>query len=460
MRWIPTYTSQNDSLSFDAASVAVKNHQTGGIERVDLPMRASAGGFYANLNRMYHHFGIPIHPVRFLFVFAKGLRPNLDTTAPQPAPSCPSEAAAAVPGGYFIHASNHHQLRPPRPSSYGLLRYLLEVAFLIVCHFWFTACCFLVRPVPTENFSSYLDRIWIPRRYITHYILPLLSSVNTCTHTQLLTFPAGDLVSYITKSYNQPHYSVCGGVRQVQKRLAQGIEDVRTQCRVMGIALDPDSSRPVVWWRAADGEVHNEVFDRVVLAVSPDVAARIFPRLQAVLARIPTTTVETSVVVAPGDPEGRYSVVSEEEEDKEGAALGCMHHGGAAVDAESAPAQVITLRTQFSGKTTRTEAVHALPSGVVVQTCPLDAAGGELKRTLKAAEFTRALRTPRSRAIVEALMGRGNFDVGWVNGQDNVWLAGSWCWDGLVLLEGCIVSAMRIAEDFGVTVPWEAKEWQ
>jgi len=427
-------------------------------------MRTSAGGFYANLDRMYRHLGIPVHPVRFLYVLAKALRPNLDTPTTSPPESSPSnsssspspaEIAAAVPGGYFIHASNHHLLRPPQPSSYGLFRYLLEVVFLIVCHSWFTACCFVVRPVDNENFSSYLDRIWLPRRYITHYALPILSSVGTCTHTQLLSFPAADLVTYITKSYNQPHYTVCGGVRQVQTRLAEGIEDVRTQCRVMGVALDPDSSKPVVWWRGSDGEVHNEIFDRVVLAVSPDVAARIFPRLQAVLARIPTVSVECSLL-APAA--GKYSIIAEEQEHEAKEENGCIHHQ-AGVDVDAAPAQVITVRTQFSGKTTRTEAVHALPSGVMVQTCPLDNAGQELKRMLKTAEFTRTLRTPRSRAIVEALLGHGNLDVGWVNGQDNVWLAGSWCWDGMVLLEGCVVSAMRIAEDFGVAVPWQVKEW-
>ena len=35
-----------------------------------------------------------------------------------------------------------------------------------------------------------------------------------------------------------------------------------------------------------------------------------------------------------------------------------------------------------------------------------------------------------------------------------MYLAGGWCWDGMVLLEGCIVSAMRIARDLGVDVPW------
>jgi hypothetical protein len=66
------------------------------------------------------------------------------------------------------------------------------------------------------------------------------------------------------------------------------------------------------------------------------------------------------------------------------------------------------------------------------------------------------------KALVQELM-RGTLvdkkaddsKAGWVNGQDNIWISGAWCWDGLVLLEGCIVSAMRVALDFGVAIPWE-----
>ena len=45
----------------------------------------------------------------------------------------------------------------------------------------------------------------------------------------------------------------------------------------------------------------------------------------------------------------------------------------------------------------------------------------------------------------------------WRNGDGNVWLVGAWCWDGMVLLEGCVVSAMRVTRDLGVEVPWMAE---
>lgn len=35
-------------------------------------------------------------------------------------------------------------------------------------------------------------------------------------------------------------------------------------------------------------------------------------------------------------------------------------------------------------------------------------------------------------------------DDGWVNGDEGVWLMGVWCWDGMVLFEGCVVFVMRI----------------
>lgn len=458
-------------------------------------MRASAGGYYANLNRMYRYLDVPMHPVRFLFVFAKALKQrkmDIPITEDSEASCSPSAAASAVPGGYFIHASNHHQIPPPRPSGCGPWWYLLEVLYLIICHTWFTAACFLVRPGRDETFSAYLARTWVPRRYATHYALPLLSSVCTCSHAQLLAFPAGDLVAYVRRSHRQPHYAVCGGVRQVQARLARGIEDVRVRARVLRVAPQPGgggTGRVCVRWRAAaptsssssstgetgaagtEPETAEEIFDRVVLAVSPDVAGRLFAPLQKPLAAVPTVWVESSVLAAPVTSSSSTSQYSHSLVEAQTPAA-CMHHQHpnnssttTSTDADTSveQAQVITLRTQFAGPDgPRSEALHALPGGAVVSTCALDLDGGsdreqQKKRVvLKTAGFTRTLRTVESRAAVERIMGGGGNDAGngWVNGQDNVWLAGAWCWDGMVLLEGCVVSAMRVADDFGVEVPW------
>ncbi|KAK4183717.1 hypothetical protein QBC35DRAFT_525942 [Podospora australis] len=449
-RYAVTLLEQAESLSFDSASVAVKNHQTGATERIDLPMRASAGGYYANLNRMYRYLQIPMHPVRFLFVFAKAL--NHAEQPPASSSTTVSALASAVPGGYFIHTSNHHRLLPPRPSSYSLWRYLLEVFFLIICHTWFTAACFLVKP-EDESLAQYLGRIWLPRRYITHYILPLMSGVSTCTHAQLLEFPASDVINYVKLSYNQHHYTVCGGVQQVQSRLTYGIKDIRVRSRVLEVKLRTDNNTIVVRWQnTVDNKISEEVFERVVLAVSPDVASRILSPLRAVgLEMIPTAWVESSILTPSISSVPHYSLVNTEESEEKRVEMACMHHRVATAEQSAASTQVITLRSQLSAGTgaARTEALHVMPSGVVVSTCPLDASGSDMmKRRLKTAGFTRTLRTVESRAIVESVMGRAGSKGGWVNGEDNIWLAGAWCWDGMVLLEGCVVSAMKVAEDF------------
>lgn len=453
------------------------------MERIDVPMRASAGGYYHNLMDMYRHLGIPLHPVRFLFVFAKAAAATVATASRESRParhgqngrrkSCASVGVddgettdgsvfESEAGTYFIHASNLHQTPPPWPGNRGVLPHLLETAFLILCHFWFSLACVLVQP-GDETFADYLRRIWIPRRYASQYLLPLMSSVSTCSHDEMLAFPASDIVSYKRLSHGRQHYVVCGGVEQVQSSLVKGVKDVRLRSRVLDITPSNNGADgSIVRWQtfAEDGlpgDVSEEVFDRVVLAVSPDVAGRIFKPLAKMMTRMPTIRVESSVLAPTGPSKESFSVV------ENASSTACMHHA----EGDTTAAQIITLKTRFSSSTSaRTEALHTMPCGVVVQTCPLNET--DPKRALQAAEFTRTLRTTESRALVNSIMGEGRAscasgdknsrmdmdDEHWVNGQDGVWATGAWCWDGMVLLEGCVASAMRTADDFGVHVPW------
>ncbi|KAK2016475.1 hypothetical protein LZ32DRAFT_655474 [Colletotrichum eremochloae] len=461
-RYAVTLLEQAESLSFDSASVAIRDEESGHVERVDLPMRALAGGYYTNVMRMYDHLGIPYHPIRFLFSFVKALPTRKpDATAARTQGDSPRAAGGAT-GEYFVHASNLHQI-PPWPGSRGVLAHLIEILYLIVCQFWFTVACFLVRPATrgsdeAETLDEYLRRIWLPRRYVTHYLLPLLSVVSTCSHDELLAFPASDVVNYKKLSQGQQHYAVCGGVHQVEGRLARDMRDVRLGACVAQVAPTTDGRVRIRWQRTVSGfePIQEDVFDRVILAVSPDVAGKIFAPLRKTLEPIPTTRVESSVLrPAHSVPGHVFTLVNDESRHPRA----CSHHRGTTI-----PPQLISLRTDFAAEGGRTEALHTMPGGTVVSTCPLDPQANA-KRVLRTARFTRTLRTAESRAIVRRIMGesggpdkktdRAAEATTWVNGQDNVWLTGAWCWDGMVLLEGCLVSALRIADDFGVKVPWK-----
>lgn len=428
-------------------------------------MRASAGGYYSNLNSMYDHLDIRRHPVRFLFVFTEAMKARSTTTE-----KATKQLGPLFEGirSYFVHASNLHQTPPPWPRNRGVIEHLLETLFLIICYLWFSIACSLIQPITDasggskrpggETLAEYLKRIQIPHRFATQYLVPLMSSVSTCSHAEMLSFPASDIVNYKNLSNRQQHYAVCGGVSQVQTRLSEGMEDLRLGARVTEVTPLKDGKGVSLRWTSITDEhkeVQEEAFDRVVLAVSPDVAGKIFKPLEGIADKIPTAHVESSVLV-PDSKLGALGYEVVDEESVEGLA-GCMHHG-----ADASQAQTITFKTEFSGKASRTEALHSMPSGVVVSTCPLEPSTESDEHTLQHAKFTRTLRTPESRAVVEKIMGRGpksekkntpNGDS-WVSGKDNIWLAGAWCWDGMVLLEGCVVSAMKIADDFGVEIPW------
>ncbi|KAM5344317.1 hypothetical protein ACJ41O_012854 [Fusarium nematophilum] len=453
-RYDVTLFEQADRPSFDAASVTIENDTANVVERIDLPMRASAGGYYRHLLRMYRHLGIPLHPVRFLFDFAKAFPTKATDGTYQGKDGYAHDS-------YFVHASNLHQMPPPWPGNRGVVAHVIEILYLIVCQFWFTIACFLVSPLEapacigaSESFAEYVQRIRLPRRFTSHYLLPLMSSVSTCTHDELLAFPASDVVNYKKLSHGQQHYTVCGGVSQVQARLTEGLDDMRLNSRVMEVIPDQDRNAVAVRWLSTvegSSRLTEQAFDRVVLAVSPDVAVRIFKPLRSTLEKLPTRRVESSVL----KPHGGTGVWTTSDSTDE--VMGCMHHRVA----DASPSQVLTLRTLFDTSGARTEALHEMPSGVVISTCPLgeNASGA----SLRTAKFTRTLRNTESRAVMRRMMGEsrrcaktdGDQPDGWMNGEDNVWVAGAWCWDGMVLLEGCVVSAMRVARDFDVRIPWE-----
>ncbi|KAH3943080.1 hypothetical protein HBH53_178210 [Parastagonospora nodorum] len=405
------------SLSLDSASISIPNATKMSSDRVDLPMRAFAGNFYNNLKSMYDHLKVPYHSQPFLFQFA-GAREDLSSAG----------------SSYFVHASNLHQ-RAPRPHAVGIIQYLLEVLYLILCYAWFSLCCFLAVPHAGETLRQYLRRTRTPKRFVTYYLLPLISSVTTCPHETLLDSPASDMVDYKRRTHGAPHYTVSAGVKAVQDRLIRGVE---YELGAFVKSVEPQEKGVKVSWEKSGGQMQVEYFDRIILAVAPDVVGRIFAPLRHHMFQMPTALVESVV-------HNDRAVLDEQDSVRTAAGK----HG----------AQMIYLRTTTKDAV-RSESHHVQRCGVIVTTCPYSPLDPAL--VIHSAKFTRVLRSPQSQRIVNAIFSESQQDSSddksvprWRNGEDNVWLAGGWCWDGMVLLEGCVVSAMRVANAFGVDIPWQ-----
>ena len=423
---------QGDKISLDAASTTVRDPVTGESARVDVPMRAFAGGYYKNLRAMYDYLGVRYHAQRFLFSFSRVTE------------LCRGDTHLRKEQLHFIHSSNNHHIPPIRPRGAHLFTYVLETAYLLVWYIYFSLCCFFVPPlpesgkIPCESFAQYGHRIRLPMYFISNYLLPLMSSVATCSHEELLAFPASDLIDYKRVTTGQLHYVVSDGVREVQRKLSRSL-DIKFGARIA--TVQPEANGLRLFWRQEKGGSEfmdqEELFDRVVLAVSPAIVGGIFEPLRAFMARVPIKEVT--------------SIVYTEEIDQYNDVF--MSQGQGEPNAE-----IINFRT-IGGASPRTESRHRLAFGNTVTTCPLEPV--EASKIVQESNFTRALRTPESRQICNAIF--ESPDAGamceklgrWRNGAQGIWLAGGWCWDGMVLLEGCIVAAMRVAHDFDVVVPWQ-----
>lgn len=399
------------------------------VDRIDVPMRAFADGYYKSLIRMYKYLGVRYNSQLFVYSFEK-------LAICQTSREC-----------YFIHSSNNHRLPPIRPKDIGLFSWFIEIVYVAVCYFWWSLCCVWIPPMLATNscmcetLDEYIQRIMLPRHFVDFYLLPLLSSVATCSHKALLQFPATDLTEYKRRSSGGKHYTV-SGLHEVQRTLGSGLE-ARFSAAVTKVEVLPNE-RLKVMWNTPDEVVHEEMFDHVVLAVAPDIAGKIFQPLEKATAQIPTTMVESIV-----RSNGMKRAVNDTT-------------GGGLSSKGTRAAQTIHFRT--SASLAQTESIHVHGSGATVTTSPFSDIPSA-QNVLRSVKFLRALRTPRSRRVVNDIFGENLISPplsekqsGWRNGDDKVWLVGGWCWDGMVLLEGCVVSAMRVASALDVEIPWRTLE--
>lgn len=394
-------------------------------------MRVFAGGYYENLKRMYEYLNINFISPRFIYTLSKLPKTEGEQVSP-----------------HFIHSSNNHRIPPLRPAERSLGAWILELVYLGICYFWFTACCFLVRPKEAhtlgeeESFQQYLERIRLPRYYVKSYLLPLVSSVTTCTHDAVLAFPAIDIVEYERRTFRKPHFLVLGGVRKVQEKLAEN-QKVHYGAKVSEVK-DISNNEVQVSWTARDGQAYTESFDYVIMAVTPDVVGAIFPPLHKAMAGIPTVPVESVVHYD-------FSRISR-----------CSNSLKQQMRADESSSSVgfdLTQPIHICSNSSASESIHEHPSSALITTYPI--APIDPAKVVHRAKFTRVLRTTKSRDIVNRVINlKPSRDIleekqrEWRNGDGNVFLVGGWCWDGMVMLEGCIFSAMRVAKCLDVEIPW------
>lgn len=381
---------------FTAGSVAVPG--PGGTVRVDVPLRVFYAGYYPTLTRLYRALGVPSEPVSYAASFIGGdgrltfryrnLRlgdASLGYLAPQD--------LLIGPGARRIVAA--------------LLRFHREAPAALQAG-----------ALAGRSIGGFVDAQGYPREFVDGFLLPAVATVCTCSFRQAREFPAAVIVDYLARGLaREAVRRALHGADDVERRLLDGIAELRTQARIAGVR------------RSAQGvQLHLEggaelAFDHLVLATQANQARRLLLDASAAEARV----------------------------------LDGFHYTPVEVVTHSDAGFMPVRRRDWSPVNLRVTPAQDAPESTIW----INAVQPALRRAAPVFQTVHPHREPREGSLI----GRSRFErpvVGPGSAQAlaglaalhaeadrRVWFCGSYAQAGIPLLESAVRSALEVAERLG-----------
>jgi hypothetical protein len=248
-------------------------------------MRVFSGKYYANLFKLVAEFNVPAKPRQFLFVF--------------------SREGETYP--YFIHASNVHRAIPPLPkvdpSLLDRVKHYNLMLIVALCYAIFTIGCYVFppsvsqvgEPSETETIEQYCNRLWLPAFFLNDYLVPLFSSVATCSHEDFRNFPAVYITDYKKYTAGNDHNSVTT-MQAVQSKLVSNGLHVKLRHPVTKLETATNGSVRLTHVDLDNGSTeHVEVFSKVITATSSHALAGLYEPARPMASQLPICEAEVVV---------------------------------------------------------------------------------------------------------------------------------------------------------------------
>ncbi|KAJ8101722.1 hypothetical protein POJ06DRAFT_247701 [Lipomyces tetrasporus] len=427
---------ESSTIGFDSSSVTATDAD-GVSRRIDVPMRSFAGGYYSRVVSLYKSLGLQFHDAKFTYSFSELEQEYGDAKT------------------YFLHGGRAGIFRQGgRPSRQGRLRWACDLIAVTFWYIYFSIIAAFARPkggvsfendiIPrhvhnkkrfgseevkkeygtmnTDDESSVEDenrhieslqefaRRWhIPTWFVNRFVVALFCAMSTCDAETILSAPAADIIDYKRKTFRKPHYLLSSNSMSAVSALTAPIAKENIH---LGVAVKAMLSEGTTWTIRTVEEDYNH-FSHVILATPPSRTAELHRPLVPVLRNVKANSVR--VLVHTDDRVLNFL--------------------------ESDDIRDLNLLKTSTG----TEATHVLFPGVYQTTSPAslngepgEDYGGRIAEDKVVSEsvFERVVRTNGLVAAVGKMRRR--------QGRHNVWVVGSWMWDGLVLLEGCVASAEAV----------------
>ena len=246
---------------FTAANVAVGGTADDNAQplRVDVPLRVFYAGYYPRLAALYQALAVPSEAVSYASSFY--------------GPALPG----AVPARLYFRYRNlrwgtrSYSVLAPSDWMRGPVAWRIVAALL---RFNREAVAALRRgELAGQSIGDFVDAQGYPPDFVEGFLLPAISTVCTCSFAHARRFPAAVIVDYLARGLGtQSVRRALHGADDVQRRLLQGVPDLRCGARLAAVSRLPHVQQggPGVAVQLQDGSTQH--FDHLVLATQANQA--------------------------------------------------------------------------------------------------------------------------------------------------------------------------------------------
>jgi predicted NAD/FAD-binding protein len=401
-----TVLESEKKVGMDVASVTVKDHDNNQV-RLDAPMRGISKNYYPTLFQLYNYLNIE--------------------TIKSKNELCWSNWHTKQTIFNFFRLSNW--VLPNIKSRHDLI-FIFEFIRITL----YSVYLKLSKKLPLMNctIEEYLKKHHFNDRFINEFFIPFMVAIGTCTHREMLNYPA-KVILHLVASTDYIYYHAKGGVQNVCSKLL--VEDVVYNCTVVGAWQTTKG----IWILRDQNGVMRE-FDYIIFACQATIA-------KAILEATPPPPISNFIK----KPNQKLLNTLSEFHHKKVKVFIHMDDNLMPRDPKSWKGlHVCTDGNETMGTIWMNYTLDLPPkttnyfetSNIILNPKP----NIPNEKVISFHEF------PRSTVTIESCEAIDELDL--LQGIDQIYFVGSWVWPGMPLLEGCVASAVRVSESMGLVLPW------
>lgn len=490
------------SLGMDAHSVSLSPEGVGEEWRVDVPMRSFQGGYYPRLMTLYKNLGVTFRKSDFSYSFSVAA-PTISGCYTIVSSMIYNGASGLR--GVSMTSAMKAQYQETKEMLPRLLMQLftftlfalstLQLLYNYVRLVLLSAPVLRSRQTPYMTFHEWaqysapsgslarligMDAAWL--EFLGSVVTPLFSAVCTASEHDIMQHPVEEFLDYIWLTLFTHHYVVNNGVHDVVKRLSAPLENVHVSSTITGIR--PDSSDPslvTLEWADAQGSKHTyDGFSHIIFATQANHASELLSGYLSNLPRnsthsefvrqqvqcLKTFTYKPTIVINHTDD----SLLPENPSDRRDLNLIRMSDDASrskplSPSSEPGSLCVSPSYTMATHRLRKPSNADSRASAVFQTTNPIVSPREE--SVLSIAKMERAILTLDAKKALQDLYiadqhpqvpggqtSLGSGRLGRLQGTPRhgerevpgIWLCGSYAYQGIPLLEGCVVSAANVVE--------------